>query len=83
MPKFMRKPGRPAPGSADATSVRVVVRPPLAESALIPHGAVLRELIRHAASLHDAAELVVILRSLDHDALLRRVEPDEEAAGAP
>jgi putative two-component system response regulator len=27
-------------------------------------------------------ELVVILRSLDHDALLRRIEPEQEAAGA-
>jgi serine/threonine-protein kinase len=38
MPKFIRRAGRTAP-SADETSVGVVVRPPLSESAVIPHGA--------------------------------------------
>ena len=38
MPKFIRKPGRSA-SDGDATSVGVVVRPPLSESAVIPHGA--------------------------------------------
>src|SRR4051794_20268832 len=39
MPKFIRKSGRPVPAASDTTSVGVVVRPPLAESAVIPHGA--------------------------------------------
>jgi serine/threonine-protein kinase len=38
MPKFIRKSTRPATDT-DPTSVGVVVRPPLAESAVIPHGA--------------------------------------------
>jgi serine/threonine protein kinase len=39
MPKFIRKSGRPVPAASDATALGVVVRPPLAESAVIPHGA--------------------------------------------
>src|SRR3954451_12600567 len=39
MPKFIRKSGRAVPSSSEATSVGVVVRPPLGESAIIPHGA--------------------------------------------
>src|SRR6478752_5466993 len=38
MPKFIRRAGRMASDS-NATSVGVVVRPPLSESAVIPHGA--------------------------------------------
>jgi serine/threonine protein kinase len=38
MPKFIRRNGRAAT-EHEATSVGVVVRPPLAESAVIPHGA--------------------------------------------
>jgi serine/threonine protein kinase len=38
MPKFIRRTGRSA-SDTDATSVGVVVRPPLSESAVIPHGA--------------------------------------------
>src|SRR5919199_6285329 len=37
MPKFIRRTGRSA--EHDETSVGVVVRPPLSESAVIPHGA--------------------------------------------
>ncbi|MEA2493370.1 MAG: hypothetical protein QOJ29_1281 [Thermoleophilaceae bacterium] len=39
MPKFLRKSGRPVPASSEDTTVGVVVRPPLAESAVVPHGA--------------------------------------------
>src|SRR3954453_6939357 len=39
MPKFIRKSGRAVPSSSEATSVGVVVRPPLGDSAIIPHGA--------------------------------------------
>jgi serine/threonine protein kinase len=39
MRKSIRKSGRAAPTAVDDTSVGVVVRPPLAESAVIPHGA--------------------------------------------
>jgi serine/threonine protein kinase len=41
MPKFIRRSGRAMPGSSDETQVGSVVvqRPPLAESAVIPHGA--------------------------------------------
>jgi serine/threonine-protein kinase len=38
MPKFIRRQGRSA-SDGDAASVGVVVRPPLSESAVIPHGA--------------------------------------------
>src|SRR4051794_9801259 len=37
MPKFIRRTGRTA--RSDSTSVGVVVRPPLSQSAVIPHGA--------------------------------------------
>src|SRR5436190_6284779 len=39
MPKFIRKSGRPAPSPSDVTAVGTVVRPPLGQSALMPHGA--------------------------------------------
>src|SRR4051794_9895941 len=39
MPKFMRKIGHRAVPAETTTQVGVVVRPPLSESAVIPHGA--------------------------------------------
>ena len=39
MPKFIRKSGRAVPSSSEATAVGTVMRPPLGESAVIPHGA--------------------------------------------